>query len=105
MPDPNNPTNGNPMTIDDLAEIIQRTMATKEDVQHLEQRIGGIERQMATKDDLVRLERKMDESFQAANSRLDLIHHDTADLPAIREELDNLRTRVARLEAKLGLAA
>ena len=58
----------------------------------------------ATKNDLEQLRGEMQQGFFAVNSRLDLIREDTADLPAMREELRDLRTRVDLLEQKVGLA-
>ncbi|MBI4085786.1 MAG: hypothetical protein HY433_00900 [Candidatus Liptonbacteria bacterium] len=73
--------------IEGLAGLIQRTMASKEDLQTL-----------ASKEDLSRLEEKMDDGFRGVNARLDLVREDISDLPAIRHELQDLRQRVERLE-------
>lgn len=70
-------------TIEDLAARIQRTMASKEDLQHLE--------------------RKMDDGFFAVNRRIDLLHEDISDLPDIRDELTDLGVRMDRREQKVGL--
>ncbi|MDP3770339.1 MAG: hypothetical protein Q8R40_05390, partial [bacterium] len=80
------------------------TMASKEDVQHLEERIDGIEQKMDGRFAQVdsRLA-QLDLNVQHVTETVNLIHHDTADLPALRQEIDDLRTRVARLEARLGM--
>lgn len=94
------------VTIEDLVVMVNRGFsdmeirtATKEDLAVLEKRI-------ATKEELrqlgERLEKKMDVNFFAVNSRLDLIHEDISDLPAVREELRHLIVRVDRLERKTG---
>jgi Skp family chaperone for outer membrane proteins len=82
------------MTIEDLAVIVKHGFddmqqrfdqsATKEDFRQLEQRIETVKQ-------------KLDASFQHVNARLDRIRDDIADLPAIREELEDLRQRVERL--------
>lgn len=79
-------------TIEELAGLIQRTMASKEDLQ-----------MTASKEDLARLEEKMEDGFRGVNARLDLVREDISDLPAIRHEVSDLRERVKRLEERAGL--
>ena len=55
-------------------------------------------------DHYINCHKDMRDGFQHVNARLDTIREDTADLPAMREELRDLRTRVDRLEQKVGLA-
>ena len=87
-------------TIEDLAAMIKRGFdqtATKEDMHALEQRTAGLETR------LVHVEQKVDDGFQHVNARLDIIRDDVSDLPAMREELQNLRHRLERVEQKVGL--
>ena len=88
-------------TIDGLAEMIQRTMASKED-------LAVLRSEMASKEDLNalrnQLEQKMDAGFFAVNRRMDLLHEDLSDLPTIREALQDFRQRLERVEKKVGLA-
>lgn len=79
------------MTIEQLAAMIQNTMASKEDLKPL-----------ATKEDLHTLEQKVDAGFQHVNSRLDSIRDDISDVPAMREEVHDLRRRVEHLDQKAG---
>lgn len=83
-------------TIEGLATLIQRTMASKEDLKGL-----------ATKEYLHLLEQKMDAGFLAVNSRIDSLREDISDLPDIREavqETQNMDERLVRVERKLGFA-
>lgn len=88
-------------TIEDLAAMIQRTMASKEELQ-------AFRMEMATKGDLRRLEQtleqKMEDGFRAVNRRIDLLHEDISDLPDIREEVQDYDERIARVERKVGFA-
>lgn len=92
------------MTIEDLAEMINRTMASKEDLKGL-----------ATKEDLntglKSLEQRMnerfkhvDERFDHVDARLDTIEHDISDLPAIRQELVDIDERLTKVEIKFAPA-
>ena len=83
----------NNMTIGDLAEMIQRTMVSKEDL-----------KVFAIKEDLKKLEHRMDIGFIGVNTRIDLIREDMSDMPTMREELDDFRHRLGRVEQKVGLA-
>ena len=86
------------MTIEQLAAMIEKTMASKEDLKSL-----------ATKEDLqafkqevgVRFER-VDAQFDHVNAWLDSIHHDISDLPIMRNELHDLRCHAETLEQKAG---
>ncbi len=75
-------------TIEGLAELMQRTMASKEDVKRLEQK----------------LEQKIDAGFLAVNRRIDLIREDISDFPTMREGLQDFRQRLERVELKVGIA-
>ena len=98
------------MTIEQLAEIIQKTMAskedlkllaTKEDLHLLDQKVNGIDKKVNGLDQKVNgLDQKVEAGFQHINARLDAIRHDVSDLPVMREELHDLRRRVERLEQK-----
>lgn len=44
----------------------------------------------------------MEEGFFAVNRRLDLLHEDISDLPAIREELKDHDERLVHVERKVG---
>jgi hypothetical protein len=48
------------------------------------------------------LTQKMEEGFFAVNRRLDLLHEDISDLPAIREELKDHDERLVHVERKVG---
>lgn len=45
----------------------------------------------------------MKDGFAHVNARIDTLHSDISDLPALREELHGLRGRVDRLERKTGV--
>lgn len=75
-------------TIEGLAELIQRTMASKEDIAQLR----------------TELRTEMQNGFFAVNRRIDLLHEDLSDLPTMREELQDFRQRLKRVEQKVGLA-
>lgn len=90
------------MTIDDLAALMQRTMASKEDLERFATK-EDLER-FATKEDFRRLEQKVDSGFFAVNSRIDSLHNDISDLPDMREELQDLGIRMDRVERKVGVA-
>lgn len=85
------------MTIEDLAEMINRTMASKEDLKIF-----------ATKEDLheglKKLEQRMDERFDHVDARLDTIEHDVSDLPEIRQELVDIDERLTKVELKVAPA-
>ena len=108
------------MTIDDLAALMQRTMASKEDLERFATK-EDLERfvtkedlesfatkedleRFATKEDFHRLEQKMDAGFFAVNSRIDSLREDVSDLPDIREELIYLDERLTHVESKVGVA-
>ena len=52
---------------------------------------------------LDKLEQKVEEGFLAVNRRLDLLHDDISDLPAIREELKDHDERLVRVERKVSM--
>jgi len=100
-------------TIEGLATLIQRTMASKEDLRDAVEPLATkaeleeIRAEMATKADFARLEQKMDAGFFAVNSRIDSLHEDISDLPDIREavqDVQNMDGRLVRVEHKLGFA-
>lgn len=87
-------------TIEGLAEMIQRTMASKEDLQRFatKEDMQEIRAEMATKAD-------MEAGFFAVNRRIDLLHEDISDLPDIREAVKDYDKRLTRVEQNVGLAA
>ena len=102
------------MTIEQLAIMIQNTMASKEDLKllatkkdlyALDQKVGTLEQKVGTLEQKVDiLEQKVDAGFQHVYARLDAICEDISDLPAMREELYDHGRRVERLEQKAGHA-
>lgn len=98
-------------TIEDLAALIQRTMATKEDLEGLatKQDLEAFATKedlkgLASKEDLRKLEQRMEDGFLDVNRRIDLLHEDISDLPDIRDEVRDLDRRVNRVERKVGIA-
>lgn len=87
------------MTLEDLAEMIQRTMASKEDLKQFATK-EDLE-SLTTKEDLKKLEQRMDERFDHVDARLDTIEHDISDLPAIREELIDIDERLTKVKLKV----
>lgn len=83
--------NNSRMTIGDLAEMIQRTMASKEDVT----RIESLQRNM-----LEELNATHEDVRYVRNTVSTLVHSDAAHEAAIAE----LKSRVSRVEQKVGLA-
>lgn len=63
-----------------------------------------IQRTMASKEDLQALRTEMKDGFFTVNRRIDLLHEDISDLPDIREEVKDHDERLARVERKVGLA-
>lgn len=88
--------------------MMQRTMASKEDLKSLATKaeLEEIRAEMATKEDLKRLATKaeMEAGFFAVNRRIDLLREDVSDIPTMREELHGFRKRLERVEHKVGLA-
>ena len=89
-------------TIEDLAvmvkhgfdEVHERLDATNERIDRTATEL------LAVKKDLTQ---KMEEGFLAVNRRLDLLHDDISDLPAIREELKDHDERLVRVERKVSM--
>ena len=97
--------NNNHMTIEDLAVMVKRgfdTMATKDDLCKLEQRMGEIDQRMATKEDLREIWEALDATHgdvRYIRGTVDtLIHSDVAQDDAIKD----LTSRTHRLEQKAG---
>ena len=94
-------------TIDDLAVMVKKGFdqtATKEEIHAITARLDGLEKKVGGLDHKMDgLEQKVDAGFFAVNRRIDLLHEDISDLPAMREELHGLRKRVERVERKVGL--
>jgi len=82
------------MTIEDLAVMV------KHGFDEVHTRLDATDTQLlVVKKDLTQ---KMTEGFFAVNRRLDLLHEDISDLPAIREELKDHDERLIRVERKVG---
>ncbi|MEK7099356.1 MAG: hypothetical protein AAB916_02470 [Patescibacteria group bacterium] len=92
-------------TIEALAAMIQRTMASKEDLERFATKgdMETLRAEMATREDLHVLEQKMDDGFRGVHRRIDLLHEDISDLPDIREAVSDLGGRMERVEQKVGL--
>lgn len=82
------------ITIEDLAIIVRHGF----DEVHERLDATNTELSIVKKD----LTQKMEEGFFAVNRRLDLLHEDISDLPAIREELKDHDERFVRVEWKVG---
>jgi hypothetical protein len=99
------------MTIDDLARIIEKTMATKEDLAGLatKEDIAAIRDEMATKDDLAAIRNEMatkDDLKAEVGALRSEMHIEFAKLRKelnFGPEIDELRHRVIRLEKQLGI--
>ena len=96
------------ITIEDLAALIQRTMASKEDLKLLATKDDL--KLLATKEELKLLatdmkefRRETQDGLRAVNRRIDLLHEDISDLPDMREELRDLDKRMGRVERKVGI--
>jgi tRNA U34 5-carboxymethylaminomethyl modifying GTPase MnmE/TrmE len=85
------------MTIEDLAEMMQRTMASKEDITQLR-----TELRTEMQDRFTKVEKKMEDGFYAVNRRIDLLHEDLSDLPDIRDTMKDHEERLTRVERKVG---
>ena len=84
------------ITIDDLALMVKKGFdQTTGDLHALEQKldlkIDGVRQEMA-------------DGFRGVNRRIDLLHDDISDLPAMREDLMEHDKRLNRVERKVGLA-
>ena len=88
-------------TIGDLAAMIQRTTASKEDLVELKTELKGDIAQMRTE---MATKTEMRDGFHAVNRRIDLLREDISDLPDIREEVKELGERLTRVERKVGAA-
>ncbi len=88
------------LTIDTLAAMTQRGFTDME--QRLGERMDKGFQDLTTA--IVQLTTAMHENFQHVNARLDSIRDDISDVPAMREELHDLRRRVEHLEQKAGRA-
>ena len=86
-------------TIEDLAEMIQRTMASKEDLK------AAVE-PLATKVELRALETRMDARMDNLDARMGLLQSDVSDIKedmVYRHEFDDVRDRVKYIERKLAI--
>lgn len=82
-------------TIEELAEMIQRTMASKEDTQ-------AIKEDMATKADMKGINAHLDH-LDARVGRIEADIHDLRDEIVYRHEFEDVLDRVKYLEKKLGI--
>lgn len=99
-----------PITIEYLAHLTQKgflELGTKMDkgFAEVDKRFAEVDKKIIVLAEIVaKFARSTEENFRHVNARLDRIRDDIADLPAMREELYDLRGRVERLERKVGAA-
>jgi hypothetical protein len=90
------------MTLEDLGAAIQRDftrMATKDD-------IAALRRDMATKDDLRKIQEDLADGLGDVRTRIAVAKEELQEqIAGLRyaKEIDELRTRVQRVERKLGM--
>ncbi|MEK7083494.1 MAG: hypothetical protein AAB972_04930 [Patescibacteria group bacterium] len=91
-------------TIEDLAIIVKHGFdEVHERLDSMDGRLDSMDGRLDSMDGRIdKLEQKMEEGFCAVNRRLDLLHDDISDLPAIREELKDHDERLVRVEQKIG---
>lgn len=89
--------NGESMTLDRLTQIIDKTVAKKEDLAALATVV------FATKEDVGILDQKMDALEYTMKENFRLVREEVRSLN-FAVEIDDLRERVKRLEQKTGLA-
>jgi predicted DNA-binding protein len=90
---------GNITTIEDLAALIMNTMASKEDIKRLEDK-------MATKDELQELRTEMNERLDHLDARVGRMEADIHELRGeivYRHEFEDALARIKYLEKKLGI--
>lgn len=92
--------NTSPMTIEDLAEMIQRTMASKEDLDRFATKKDVEEVRSLQHDMLEELNATHADVRHIRNTVSMLVHSDAAHEAAIAE----LKSRVSHVEQKVGLA-
>jgi predicted nucleic acid-binding Zn-ribbon protein len=93
------------MTIEDLAEVMQRTMVSKEDIKAVREEITGVKDRVVNvehiqKDILNELNATHDDVRYVRTTITMLAHTDAAHEAAI----ESLTARMARIEKKVGLA-
>ena len=72
---------------------------------YVDKRFEQVDRQIGVlTETLNKFIKATNDNFLRVYARLDRIHDDISDLPAMREELRTLRTRVERLERKAAAA-
>ncbi len=84
--------------------MIQNTMATKEDIQRLEDRMATKEdmERMATKEDIQRLEGRIDH-LDARTGRIEADIHELQKGIISRNEFEDALGRIKYIERKLGI--
>jgi TolA-binding protein len=90
---------GKIQTIEDLAALMMETMASKEDIKRLEDK-------MATKDDLQELRTEMNERLDHLDARVGRMEADIHELRGeivYRHEFEDALARIKYLEKKLGI--
>ncbi|MFY9463019.1 MAG: hypothetical protein WAP52_02430 [Candidatus Sungiibacteriota bacterium] len=98
-------------TIEDLAEMIQRTMASKEDLRTMASKedLKEAVAPLATKVELRALETRMgglDARMDNLDARVMLLQSDVSDIKedmVYRHEFDDARDRIKYVERKLGI--
>jgi septal ring factor EnvC (AmiA/AmiB activator) len=93
------------MTIEDLAEVMQRTMVSKEDIKVVREEITGVKDRVVNvehiqKDILNELNATHDDVRYVRTTITMLAHTDAAHEAAI----ESLTARMARIEKKVGFA-
>ena len=93
---------GKIQTIEDLAALIQETMASKEDIKEVKDEIKGL----ATKEDIQELRTEMNERLDHLDARVGRMEADIHELRGeivYRHEFEDALSRIKYLEKKLGI--
>jgi predicted DNA-binding protein len=93
---------GKIQTIEDLAALIQETMASKEDIKEVKDEIKGL----ATKEDIQELRTEMNERLDHLDARVGRMEADIHELRGeivYRHEFEDALARIKYLEKKLGI--
>src|SRR5262245_16700937 len=98
--DETNPSKSEPMTLDKLAQIIEKTVAKKEDLESLATKEDL--KLFATKEDFRFLEDKVDALELTMKENFRLVREEIAMLN-FAVEIDDLRERMKRVEQKMGI--
>jgi len=92
------------MTIDDLALMIRNTMATKEDVQRIEERMATDVQHIATNLQIFHEETNTRlDHLDARVGRIEADIHELQEGVVYRHELEDVLGRIKYIERKLGI--